>query len=326
MVLTAGLLAAGVPPAAGAPLPGDTLKPFSLTSLDGPTRRWIPGRVTVISFCAFWCDTWKEHGKRIARADRALSGLPVDFLTVSIDGRWADVARGKIGGIVLLDAGRTLTAELEVDRIPYTVVVETTGRVTFARHGIIRSADVVGAVRAALNGAAASAGPIYLTFDDFPSKDSALDDALLDALRAQGVQAAFFCVCNRLSGSADIVRRASREGHSLQIHCWDHQSAEMNLPKCARALEALGINPPILYRPPGKSGCRRLNGETLPETVVNPYDFARPGESEITRRVLLAIKPGSVILLHAGVSQTVDALPEIVRGARAGGFSFDLPR
>jgi alpha-beta hydrolase superfamily lysophospholipase len=57
--------------------------------------------------------------------------------------------------------------------------------------------------------------------------------------------------------------------------------------------------------------------------VVNPYDFARPGTGEITRRVLLAVKPGGVVLLHAGVSETIDSLPGIIKSLMGRGFSLE---
>jgi peptidoglycan/xylan/chitin deacetylase (PgdA/CDA1 family) len=40
--------------------------------------------------------------------------------------------------------------------------------------------------------------------------------------------------------------------------------------------------------------------------------------------VLLAAKPGCVVLLHAGVSETIEALPAIVRSLRERGMVFEV--
>src|SRR5438132_11810952 len=67
--------------------PGQPLAAFTLPAYGGGSGGWKPGRAAVLSFCAFWCDTWKEQNQRLAAAEKALAGLPVDFYTVSVDGR-----------------------------------------------------------------------------------------------------------------------------------------------------------------------------------------------------------------------------------------------
>jgi peptidoglycan/xylan/chitin deacetylase (PgdA/CDA1 family) len=60
--------------------------------------------------------------------------------------------------------------------------------------------------------------------------------------------------------------------------------------------------------------------------VVNPYDFARPGEAELTRRVLSAARPDAVVLLHAGVRETRQTLPALIASLRRRGFAFGVLR
>jgi peptidoglycan/xylan/chitin deacetylase (PgdA/CDA1 family) len=323
-LVLAVLLVVGTVPSAAGPVPGDRLASFSLPKQSGGVFEWRPGRVTVMSFCAFWCSTWKEQSRRLAEAGKALGGLPVDFVTISIDGRWSEVGAGKISGTVLLDPGRSLSGPLAIEKIPYTVVVDTDGRVHYAAHGITRSQVIEQMVRECVVGDAPDiTGPIYLTFDDFPSKDKELDYRLLDVLRKEDVHATFFCICSRVEESGDIVRRAAREGHTLQSHSWDHQAANPKLDRCAKAIkDTVGVEP-TLYRPPGSSQCLRIGGKEMSNPVVNPYDFARPGTGEITRRVLLAVKPGGVVLLHAGVSETIDSLPGIIKSLMGRGFSLE---
>lgn len=309
-------------PAWAAPMPGDLISPFTLNTQDGKSLSWLPGRTKVFSFCAFWCDTWKEQAKRMAQVQESLKSLPVDTITVSVDGRWAERGSGRMRGTVLLDSGGKLTTTLGIGAVPYTMVVGADGRVLYASQGIARTQPVLDSVRAAVDRRPGSTGEVCLVFDDFPSGSS--DDDLLDLLRAEGIPATFFCVCDRVAGSR-TVRRAAQEHHSLQIHSWNHDATAPEIERCVRTLNSVGAKA-TLYHPPGRSEFFSVDGQERHYALVNPYDYTRPGAKEITRRTLLAAKPGCAILLHAGVSQTLDALPEIIRSLRARGFRLGLLR
>ena len=297
------------------PAPGEMLRPFTLPLAGGGSREWRPGRVTLLTFCAFWCDTWKTQSARLQAARRSLSGLPVEFLFLSVDGRWVERSVESEGSGVLVDAGGSLTASLGIRAVPYTLVVGPEGRIRWAARGVVRSEEVVRQVRQALSGASAEVGTVALTFDDFPAPEG--DDLLLDLLRAEGVPATFFCIGKNVEARTELVRRAAAEGHSLQLHAWEHDARDPQLDRCRAALERAGAPSPTLYRPPGEARVLRLAGGALSQPTVNPYDFTRPGAAELARRVLPAVKPGCVLLLHAGVGETREALPSILRGLRA---------
>jgi peptidoglycan/xylan/chitin deacetylase (PgdA/CDA1 family) len=58
---------------------------------------------------------------------------------------------------------------------------------------------------------------------------------------------------------------------------------------------------------------------------VDPRDWSRPGAGTIARRILGGVRPGAILLLHDGGgprSQTVAALPTILRGLRRRGYRF----
>jgi peptidoglycan/xylan/chitin deacetylase (PgdA/CDA1 family) len=63
---------------------------------------------------------------------------------------------------------------------------------------------------------------------------------------------------------------------------------------------------------------------------VNPEDYTRPGRKRIVKRVLEAVRPGSIVLMHDGGgdrSQTVAAVPRMVRKLRARGYRLvTVPR
>ncbi|MBN9502318.1 MAG: hypothetical protein BGO01_13270 [Armatimonadetes bacterium 55-13] len=303
-----------------APGPGDRIDPFTLRDLSNRTYSWRAGRVTIITVCAFWCDTWKTQLPRVQEAHQSMRGMPVDFLTVSVDGRWTEKGKAASAGTMLSDPGGRWSSGLGIDRVPYTLVVDAKGTVTFASFGTLRSQELLDKIRGTLNGEPAT-GVVYLTFDDFPAKTG--NEELLDVLRAEQVPATFFCICNKVSSFASLLKRTVREGHRLQIHSWDHDSDKPELSRCVQALDPFGEKP-TLYRPPGSEKVIRVGGAALNAPVTDPYDFQRPGTKELLRRISLQVKAGSVIQLHAGVNETRAALPEIIRSLRARGFRFEL--
>ena len=301
-----------------APMVGDRLTPFSMNRVSGPSYAWAPGRTTVITCCAFWCDTWKDQLPRLGQAKRVLAGVPVDFLTVSIDGRWTERGRAASVGTNLTDSGGYWSKQLGIDRVPLTFIVDPTGTVTWTSSGVLRSQDVVTAVRSTLT-ARKEAGVVYFTFDDFPSEKGS--DELLDALRLAHVPATFFCVCSRAASRSDVMRRAVTEGHRLQIHAWNHDEPKTDLDRCRAALSQFGPAP-TLWRPAGSEQLRGLSGVVAIHNVADPYDYQRPGVEEIVRRVSNQIHDGTVIQLHAGVEATVRAIPELATSLRKRGFKF----
>lgn len=311
---------------------GDPLPPFTLLPYRGDRAViYQPGRVCVVSFCALWCDTWREQSVRLRAVRRNLSGLPISYYAISVDGRWAErFANGNSADTdILLDSGGRLSQSLGVRAVPWTFVVDRTGTIQFSRQGIVREEELEPLLRRLMAGSpnprkatpSAETAPVFLTFDDFPTvrdgEPLSEDEELLDILRAAQVPATFFCIGEHLTESAGerVARRAAREGHSLQMHSWSHDAARPDLPRCIRTIAPLTGKAPELYRPPGSSTLYRADGRT-PATptrrVVNPYDYQRPGVPELSRRILSAIAPSVILQLHAGVRETRDALPTLL--------------
>jgi len=303
-----------------APTIGDRFEPFSLPTLEDSVYSWTPGRVTILTFCAFWCDTWKEQLPEVARAEQALGALPIDSATISVDGRWSDQGRKAAVGRMLCDNGMAWTRKLGIDRVPYTLVLDSSGTVRWAVSGEISANAIVNQVRRALK-PAADGGTVYLTFDDFPAASG--NDELLDVLRRLDIKATIFCICSKASRFDAVMKRAASEGNELEVHAWIHGEPKTDLARCDATLEQLGAHP-SLFRPSGKETILTRTGDALPLKVVNPYDYARPSPAELIRRVTHQVAPGTVIQLHAGVTSTLEALPGLIENLRARGFKFDL--
>jgi len=54
----------------------------------------------------------------------------------------------------------------------------------------------------------------------------------------------------------------------------------------------------------------------------NAGDYANPGDKVIQRKILRRIGNGGIILIHDGVQQTIDVLPEVITSLRKRGFRF----
>lgn len=300
-----------------APVAGDLLQPFTLTRESGGVYAFKPGRTTVITVWAYWCDTWKTQDQRMAEAKRLSAGLPVDFLAVSIDGRWTDLTQPPTWGTRLLDKGGEWSRKARIERVPYTIVVDEAGKVRWAKDGVVRSADVMRAIR----GEGRAGGNVYLTFDDFPSGKAA-DWDLLDLLRKNGIHASFFCIGDNVKSNPKIVARAVSDGNRLEVHGWHHEGDADPL-KLAALLQDVANRRPAWKRLPGQSAVTSLDGKTVFKgKAVNPYDYRRPGKAELLRRILNAVGDGSVIQLHAGVDETVQMLPDLIREMKQRGLEL----
>ncbi|HEU4948255.1 MAG TPA: polysaccharide deacetylase family protein [Kribbella sp.] len=178
---------------------------------------------------------------------------------------------------------------------------------------------------------------VYLSFDDGPHPRYTAQ--ILDILRAYGVRATFFEVGQNIASYSYLTRRAHLRGHSVQNHTWSHPNLRnvswagfkyqvLNTDKYIRA--QTGYTPRCLRPPYGAvDSLVRLRAGALGKTIrlwtVDPRDWSRPGTSVIASRVLANVRSGSIVLLHDGGgnrSQTVAALPTILRTLKARGYVF----
>lgn len=305
-----------------APVPGDRLAGFGLPDAAGVVQHWGPGRPTVVCVIAYWCDTWKDQFARLSQAQRALGGS-ADFVTVSTDGRWSELGQGAPTGLRLVDLGRGWSGPLGIDRIPYTFLVDPSGTIRWVKYGVLRTDDLVREARSLADASRSAERVAYLTFDDFPPSRGS--DELLDLLRKEAVAATFFAIGRNAEARPEAVRRAAHEGHAVQMHSWAHEASAPDLDRNRALIERLTGLAPEWYRPPGSSLVLR-GTERWPGRVVDPYDYRRPGADELYRRIMLNVIDGSVIQLHAGVPDTLAALPRLIRALRGRGYRLDTIR
>jgi len=187
---------------------------------------------------------------------------------------------------------------------------------------------------------------VCLTFDDGPSENT---DRVLKILDQYGVKATFFVVGKTGAKNQQRMRDIVAAGHTLAIHSWTHDyrtiyaSVEAYLDDFYRLYqwihEVTGVYPQI-FRFPGGS-INGYNRGTYQEIIAEMtrrgfvyFDWnasaqdatahPRPPEDIAADCLKGSNKDLSVVLCHdsAARSTTVDALPAIIEGYQAKGYTF----
>lgn len=179
-------------------------------------------------------------------------------------------------------------------------------------------------------------GQVALTFDDGP--DPTWTPQVLDVLDRYGVKATFFVLGSNAVRYPDLVREIVARGHSLGNHTWSH--ADLTRLSGGAVVDQLRSTNDVLtgianYEPSCARPPYRATSATVQNIIaslgmrpalwnVDTNDYLRPGVGVIVRRAL-AVRPDGVILMHDGGgdrSQTVAALPAVIGGIRARGWSL----
>jgi peptidoglycan/xylan/chitin deacetylase (PgdA/CDA1 family) len=174
---------------------------------------------------------------------------------------------------------------------------------------------------------------VALTFDDGPAEST---EELLGILAARHVRATFFLVGENAAKYPELVRREHAAGHELGDHSYTHAdlgkaSKKKVLEELTRTQDAIrrasGVTP-VLLRPPYGSTSGRLTKITrkmgLAQVLwtVDPLDWEHRDTRYVEKRVLKAVKPGYVVLMHDIHPTTVRAVPKIIDRLTAEGYAF----
>lgn len=176
---------------------------------------------------------------------------------------------------------------------------------------------------------------VALTFDDCRDREAVL--ALVRPLRREGVPATFFPYGYAVRRAPDLWREVAAAGFPIGNHTLSHPdlttlaegSVRYEFRAWRRIVEPLVGAAAIPYaRPPygafNFTTARAAAREGYPTLVlwdIDTRDWTRPSAAVIAGRAGRGTN-GSIILMHCGPRQTVDALPAIIAGYRARGFGF----
>ncbi|SDT82719.1 Peptidoglycan/xylan/chitin deacetylase, PgdA/CDA1 family [Streptomyces sp. TLI_053] len=176
----------------------------------------------------------------------------------------------------------------------------------------------------------ANAKCVALTFDDGPSS---VTPRLLDTLNKYDVKATFFMTGTNVSKYASTAARAAGQGHETANHTQDHKDLTRLTPagvreqvnKSAAAIErATGIRPTMLRPPYGATNDTVRAAANAPLILwdVDTLDWKSKDTTSVKDIALTNTRPGSIILMHDLYGTTVDAVPAIIEGLRAKGYTL----
>ena len=184
----------------------------------------------------------------------------------------------------------------------------------------------------------ASRREIALTFDDGPHPD--YTPRLLEILRKYHANATFFVVGEQAERHPELIREMVADGNAVANHTYHHvnlnripekirdQMVATEIKACGEVLAGITGKPPHLFRPPGGDYTDRVLEvcEALGYKVIlwtdNPGDYRSPSPEFLREYVLDSARNGGIILLHDGVEQTVEVLPQILEILQARGFKL----
>jgi len=176
---------------------------------------------------------------------------------------------------------------------------------------------------------------IALSFDDGP--DAANTPAILQILKENDVEAAFFCVGANIDKNAGLLRQVYDAGHLIGNHTYSHHTwfdlfpaAKMldDMNRMDQATAGVIAKTPKLFRPPygvTNPAIRRAiekGNYTAVGWSVRSYDTVIKDERRLLARVTRGLKPGAVFLFHDRCPVTAAILPEFISQVKSQGFEI----
>lgn len=175
---------------------------------------------------------------------------------------------------------------------------------------------------------------VALTFDDGPHPQ--FTPQILAVLKKHNVKATFFVVGKMAKQYPGLVRAEVDAGHVVGNHTYDHvnltkipmDEVSIEWDKCNAVIRKITGDDPLFARPPGGDYDKDVIKAAMANGLItvlwtdDPGDYAKPGDRTIENRVLRRIDNGGIILVHDGIQQTIDVLPQIIEHLQQRGFRF----
>lgn len=171
---------------------------------------------------------------------------------------------------------------------------------------------------------------VALTFDDGPGPGTG---KLLDMLKAAQAPSTFFVTGPNAKLRPKFLKRMAAEGHEIGNHTWSHRSlTALPAPTIQREIDRTNAviaqavdHPATLLRPP--YGARNSITDRLARTPVilwdvDTLDWKHRNTAKVIDSAVNQSSPGSIVLMHDIHSSTIAAVPKVLEGLRAKGYTF----
>jgi peptidoglycan/xylan/chitin deacetylase (PgdA/CDA1 family) len=178
---------------------------------------------------------------------------------------------------------------------------------------------------------------VVLTFDDGPWPGNT--PAVLKALADQCTTGIFFSIGKHATYHPEILKQVAAAGHTIGGHTWSHanlngkkmteEQAKDEIEKGFSAVKwALGTAPspffrfPALQHPPAMVTYLGTRNIAMFSCDIDSFDFKSKNSQQVIDTVMNKLnKLGKgIILMHDFQKHTAEALPELLRKLKAGGY------
>jgi len=175
---------------------------------------------------------------------------------------------------------------------------------------------------------------IALSFDDGPAASTR---SVLDILRNNEAEAAFFLTGKKIQGNEDLLKRMVQEGHIIGNHSFSHHplfdlfsSGRMrnDMTTMNRSVKNITGLTPRFFRPPYGVTNPNVKKAVMSGGFISigwsirSYDTVIKNQHHLLNKILSALKPGAILLLHDTSETTVAILPELLKSIRQKGFQI----
>ena len=244
---------------------------------------------------------------------------------------------------LLLHAAMALALAVQPSAWRWVVAVFLANHLLLSLAGLWPRSTWLGRNWSRLPAASAARAEIALTIDDGP--DPEVTPAVLDMLDRLQVKATFFCIGEKVRRHPALCREIVARGHDVQNHSERHRhnfamlgprGYRRELQAAQDSIAAITGRRPQFFRAP--AGLRNpFLGPVLERMDLRLASWTRRGydtrsgdAAVVSRRLLPALRPGAILLMHdgncarsaAGVPVILDVLPGLVRQASASGLHF----
>lgn len=178
---------------------------------------------------------------------------------------------------------------------------------------------------------------IYLTFD--LGYEAGYTENILNALKENSVQGAFFITAHYVNTASDLVQRMIDEGHIVGNHTVNHKSmpslSDEELKKEVMKLhsqvyEKYNYEMKFLRPPKGEysertlSLCENLGYKTVMWSFayVDWDEKKQPSESVAMDKIISNLHSGEIMLLHATSKTNADIMSQMIKKVQEEGYEF----
>src|SRR5450432_3712563 len=174
---------------------------------------------------------------------------------------------------------------------------------------------------------------IALSFDDGPiSENTAL---ILEILKKTNTEAVFFCIGNKMKTNEILLKKIIQENHLIGNHSYSHHpffdlfgSSKMQRDIIRMSTECMEITGkyPVFFRPPYGVTNPNLKKAILKSGFysigwsIRSFDTIIKDEKRLLQKILNALKPGAILLLHDTSPITVKMLPVLLQNIKDRGY------